>query len=171
MEESMATGTRTPMATGTRTSMVTIQSPVSRHASRMDRDDARVIVHREAALRRGEAYLIKTQSYLKAGLVPPVQLDEEVQAEALEWNGFSADASTVAEYQAIVRSFPRDIRQKVFFLDANDRFFHPEVGAANLPLAGPAFDLDGNAATLDTWLVRAQTAGRSKIFLVASTST
>merc|ERR1712060_428363 len=78
---------------------------------RLDRDAALAVVHEEAALRRGQAYLSKTQIYVKQGKAPPVELDQAVQAKALEGKGFRANASTIETYQATVRSLPINLRQ------------------------------------------------------------
>lgn len=133
--------------------------------------EALAVVRREARLRQGETYLTMTKPYVQAGQVPPVELDQQMQAEALKQEGYSADAATVERYQTLVRSLPLNVREQIFFLNANDRFFHPEVDAIGMFIAGDAVFLDGTLTKLDSWLAAARAMKCTKLFLLASTST
>lgn len=138
----------------------------------LDQDSAFAVVNREAELRLGEAYLEKTRPYIQAGQCPPVELDQKVQAEALTQMGYSAHPSTIEAYQSLVRSFPSSLRRQIFFLNANDRFFHPEIDAVGMSLLSVESVLpDGSSFKLGSWLARAKDKGCSKIFVIASTST
>lgn len=131
------------------------------------------VVKHEATLRQGQRYLDKTTPYAQKGLPPPVEFDQEVQRQALEEKGYDASSETVRRYQHLVQTLPLEERQEVFFLRANDRFFHPEIDPkersldASLPLAAP----DGAALELRHLLSEAREQGCRKVFLLASTST
>jgi len=138
----------------------------------LDQESALAVVHREAELRLGDAYLMKTRPYIQAGQCPPVELDQKVQQEALTQMGYNAHPSTIEAYQALVRSFPSSLRRQTFFLNANDRFFHPEIAAVGMSLlSGDLVLPDGSSFKLGSWLARAKDKGCSKLFVMASTST
>mmetsp|Transcript_11213 Transcript_11213/g.19683 ORF Transcript_11213/g.19683 Transcript_11213/m.19683 type:complete len:319 (-) Transcript_11213:455-1411(-) len=136
----------------------------------LNHESALAVVRREADLRRGENYLATAQPYVLRGEVPPVELDQQVQAAALQEAGFRPDPSTIRTYQALVRTLPTDIRKEVFFLSANDRFFHPEIEAVNLFFAGSLVSLDGTQSKFEDWLEQAKITGCSKLLVIASTS-
>lgn len=136
----------------------------------MDESSALAVLHREAVLRREEVYLGKARPYVLNGEVPPVELDQDVQAEALQRAGQSTDQRTVQAYQARVRRLRKSDRSQYFFLKANDTFFHPHINVVNKILSGPLVLLDGTKTNMDHWLQLADSAGCSKLFIVASTS-
>jgi len=105
------------------------------------------------------------------GLAPPVVLDQEVQAEALVACGFLPDRSTVAEYQRLVRNFPLETRNEVFFLRANDKFFHPEIEVAGATLKGNFATLLGSTTNFTELTKKARTHQCERMFVMASTST
>lgn len=138
----------------------------------LDQDSALAVVRCEAELRLGEAYLEKTRPYIQAGQCPPVELDQKVQEKALTQMGYNAHPSTVEAYQSLVRAFPPSLRRQIFFLNANDRFFHPEIAAVGMSLlSGDLVLPDGSSFKLGSWLAQAKDKGCSKIFVMASTST
>jgi len=149
------------------------ESTESSRGGGLTADAALGIVKHEAMLRQGQRYLEKTTPYVQKGLPPPVEFDQEVQRLALEEKGYDASSETVRRYQHLVQTLPLEERQEVFFLRANDRFFHPEIDPkeksldASLPLAAT----DGAALELRDLLGQAREQGCRKVFLLASTST
>jgi len=138
----------------------------------MDADVAFRVVQVEALLRQGAQYIEKTRSFVQRGEAPPVELDEHVQQKALVQSGLSADVDTIESYRARVRCLPRMRRSLVFFLEANDRFFHPELGVPGSVLQGLLVDRRRQSVDIQaSWLAQARAANCKQLFVLASTST
>lgn len=123
------------------------------------------VVLLEADLRRGEEYLAKTGPYVRQGRPAPAEFDEDVQRQALRMSGFQVDEKLVAQYREIVRKLPDSKRRQVFFLAANDQFFHPAVAVVGLGLPSGLVGLDGTTVELGV-----AARGCRGMFLLASTS-
>jgi len=97
-------------------------------------------------------------------MAPPPSLHEEVQAEALRSEGCTTDPETVDSYRKAVRELHEDVRRPVFFLAANDKFYHPEVDPQGQILDG-TLDSHCGPTTLTALLKT------SPAFVLCSTST
>lgn len=122
------------------------------------------VAKKEAELRKADAYLCKTKPYVQSGLVPPPWLHEEVQLEALQLMSCATDPDTVENYRKIIRELPVHDRRQVFFLAANDNFYHPEVDPCGRHLNGTLQTHSGPTTVMDL-LIKPNT------FVLCSTST
>jgi len=144
---------------------------LSKSCACMDSEAAFRVVQLEAELRSSAVYLAKTMPYVQQGLAPPVELDEQVQKLALQRFGFQTNHTSVALYRQLVKGLSEEQRRTVFFLNANDRLFHPEIDAVGFHLNVELVALDCSTMNQKDWYSKAAIVGSQHIFLLASTST
>ena len=120
------------------------------------------VLRTEALLRLGEGYIRQTEAFYDSGGMPPGDLDEDVEAQALSLHGLSK--AEAPAYRRAACSLDQELRSDIFFLRANDQLFRPCVAVENRRPAGVVYQLDGSSARLEDMLK----APRS--LLIASTS-
>lgn len=120
------------------------------------------VLHKEAELRLQDGYILEAAAFFDKGLVPPMALDEAAELQALEAHG--KDASWIEAYRFGARMVPREQREDVFFLRANDRLFRPRVELQSRSLEGTLVDHTLRAVSCRELLAAPRT------LLVASTA-
>jgi hypothetical protein len=86
----------------------------------------RSVLTKEAELRSGDEYLSASAAFFEKGHVPPMQLDQECEAEALRSGGYENEGDMEA-YRLGARMMSEDERKGFFYLKANDRLFRPKA--------------------------------------------
>lgn len=122
------------------------------------------VLRTEAQLRLQDVYLSKVGSFFDNGLVPPVDICEEVETQALQKHGYEGD-HWIPAYRFAARMLPKEARQEIFFLHANDKLFRPQVQLLNQALQGEVINADHCGVKLEEVL------RHPRMLLIASTAT
>lgn len=131
------------------------------------------VLRTEAKLRLGPKYIKSTSAFFDANMVAPMCFEEEVEAQALREHGLLPSSllphhaqRRIEAYRAATRALPQELRDEIFFLRANDKFFRPCVNVLGRRMTGSCHAVVGEQpAELEAVL-----ASVPQVLLIASTS-
>jgi len=85
---------------------------------------------------------------------------------ALSDSGFSYTHESIRKYQNIVCRLPQEIRDQIFFLKANDKYFRPHLNPVGLKI-NTLMENEGQMKRFTDLMIK----GKSGYFIIAAPST
>ena len=91
------------------------------------KEDAYRVLDNEVRLRKSDDYINQTRAYVLKDLAPPIEIDVQMQKQAMKDAGYDDSEEALSQHRQIVTTMSTEERKDVFFLSANDKLFKPHV--------------------------------------------
>lgn len=128
------------------------------------------VLRTESALRLKGPYISETGQFFDEGVVPPGDLDEDVERAALAAHGIDTSAEWIAAYRFAARFLPKEQREEIFFLKTNDQMFRPKVDLLGRKLEGMLITVERGGGGVQWTSFQEVLLAHPRTVLVASTS-